>query len=418
MSNHDVANIHSLTFGTGYEIYRSAILPAIESAQHEVILITCFWAASETRTAINDTLLKLSDIALQRGESQKIRVRVGFSSSSLFQKLFHTSSPSGRVYTPAECTKKLGLPRQEDLRGLDLEVKSIFFLPFSVWHPKFVIIDGIEVFLPSCNVSWENWFEGCVKLDGVIVQRFLDFWREQWMSSGDDHVALVGSRQHNGAATTNALGLNGVACKFLPSPHHRNPNFRLPWQQCAPVPKTPLNVELLDLFGEAERSIYMQTPNITCQPVLDALFAALERGIDLTIVTSERLMILEQLVTAGTTTSRCVKRMINKHKDVAQRPLDEEAGLTRPGSLRVSYYEPRSMTKTGEKEPVQSHLKLTIVDDKAIVFGSGNMDRASWYTSQELGVAFYSEELVTKTMQSLHPALEGRTKLVYDSTQS
>lgn len=27
--------------------------------------------------------------------------------------------------------------------------------PFSVWHPKFVIIDDNEVFLPSCNVSWE-----------------------------------------------------------------------------------------------------------------------------------------------------------------------------------------------------------------------------------------------------------------------
>lgn len=91
------------------------------------------------------------------------------------------------------------------------------------------------------------------------------------------------------------------------------------------------------------------------------------------------------------------------------------------GSLRVSYYEPRSGAEAktgGDAEPVQSHLKLTVVDEEAIVFGSGNMDRASWYTSQELGVAFYSHELVTQVMQSLQSALEGRTKLVYDSSWS
>lgn len=37
----------------------------------------------------------------------------------------------------------------------------------------------------------------------------------------------------------------------------------------------------------------------------------------------------------------------------------------------------------------KSHVKLTLVrsrNDSTIVLGSGNMDRASWVTSQELGV--------------------------------
>lgn len=140
-------------------------------------------------------------------------------------------------------------------------------------------------------------------------------------------------------------------------------------------------------------------------------------------------MRVEQLVTAGRTTGWCVRGLVKKYQramlERERRMEDLEAGSGGTmGSLRVSYYEPRSeaaaKAKTGgDAEPVQSHLKLTVVDEEAIVFGSGNMDRASWYTSQELGVAFYSHELVTQVMQSLQSALEGRTKLVYDSsTQS
>ncbi|GIZ42714.1 hypothetical protein CKM354_000597300 [Cercospora kikuchii] len=421
----ETANIRSLTFGTGHQIYTSSILPAIESAEEEVILITCFWAASPTRDALNDTLLKLSAKALARtslnSSAKRIRVRIGFSSSSLFQKLFHTSSPSGRIYSPSEWSKKLVLPAAEDLEGLDLEVKSIFFLPFSVWHPKFVVVDRKEVLLPSCNVSWEEWFEGCVRLDGSgVVREFLKFWELKWRGRLEqlESSLQTAESEHKSRPTTNSLGLENVKYKFLPSPHHRNPRFRfLPWQKCANPPRTPLNVELLELFAGAERSIYVQSPNVTCPPVLKHILDAVARGVDVTIVTSEKLMILEQLVTAGTTTSRCMGQLVKSHQNMVVAPRDVEAGVAVAGSLRVSYYVPRSGPTAEEGEPVQSHLKLTIVDDEAIVFGSGNMDRASWYTSQELGVAFYSRELVAETKERLKHQLEGRTKLYYEATR-
>ncbi|CAK1357534.1 hypothetical protein CB0940_07737 [Cercospora beticola] len=421
----ETANIRSLTFGTGYQIFKSSILPAIESAEEEVILTTCFWAASPTRDALNDTLLKLSAKALARSPPnssvRRIKVRIGFSSSSLLQKLFHTSSPSGRIYSPSEWSKKLGLPAAEDLEGLDLEVTSIFFLPFSVWHPKFVVVDRKEVFLPSCNVSWEEWFEGCVRLDGSeLVRDFLKFWELKWRGrlEGLESSLQTGESGHDSRPTTNSLGLENVKYKFLPSPHHRNPRFRFfPWQKCADPPRTPLNVELLELFAGAKKSIYVQSPNVTCPPVLKHLLDAVRRGVDVTIVTSEKLMILEQLVTAGTTTSRCMGKLVKSHQTMVQAPRDVEAGAAAAGSLRISYYVPRSRTTATVGEPVQSHLKLTIVDNEAIVFGSGNMDRASWYTSQELGVAFYSNELVAETKQKLQHQLEGRTKLYYEATK-
>ena len=44
-------------------------------------------------------------------------------------------------------------------------------------------------------------------------------------------------------------------------------------------------------------------------------------------------------------------------------------------------------------EPVKSHFKCVIMDEEITILGSGNMDRASWYTSQELGIAFVSREV-------------------------
>jgi len=46
--------------------------------------------------------------------------------------------------------------------------------------------------------------------------------------------------------------------------------------------------------------------------------------------------------------------------------------------------------------------------------GSGNMDRPSWYTSQELGVAFYSDELCQRIRTTVDGALRGRKRLVFN----
>ncbi|CZT22273.1 uncharacterized protein RCC_08142 [Ramularia collo-cygni] len=405
-------SVGGITFGTGYSVFRS-ILPAIEQATESVTLVTCFWAASPTRDALNESLLILSDKALQRGK--KARVRICFSSSSFFQKLFHTSSPDGKTYPPSVWHSKLGLP-EHGLEGLDLEVKSIFFLPFSVWHPKFVIIDDNEVFLPSCNVSWEDWFEGCVRLNGAVVEHFITFWKLHWAGSSERHPNPPLNSTSPGSSY-NDTSFENVAGKFLPSLHHRDPSFRWPWQACAPPPQTPLNVELLRLFATADKEIRIQSPNLTCAAVLDALEDALKRGVGVKVVTSERLMILEQLVTAGTTTSMCIKRLISKHQQMLQIPWDVEAGGPRPGRLAISYYEPRAEAMRETPEPVQSHLKLTMIDETTLVLGSGNMDRASWFTSQELGVAFYSTELALEVSRLLSVELKGRTKLVYDSSE-
>lgn len=50
-----------MMIGTGASIYTQALLPAILSAKHEVILVTCFWAASSSLSALKEVLEKLAE---------------------------------------------------------------------------------------------------------------------------------------------------------------------------------------------------------------------------------------------------------------------------------------------------------------------------------------------------------------------
>ncbi|KAE8850000.1 hypothetical protein PTNB85_00416 [Pyrenophora teres f. teres] len=421
------SNLDTFVTGTGSAIYDS-LVPLLESASRELILVTCFWAQSSTLQTLNDVLRGLSDKAIRRG-TEKIRVRLCFSSSAIFQKLFHKQTTAGQTYESSSWVKKLGLPEPSELNGLDLKIKSVFILPFSVMHPKFIIVDRKTVVLPSCNISWEEWFEGSISLTGPVVDQFLKFYRTFWEQRLDDPTVLeavnhASIKDDSALKSLVHLSAPDIHTIFLPSPHRRNPQFYFFGSQGdVKAPPTPLNVFVLTLFDKAEKSIRIQTPNVTAPPVLSAILRALARGIDVRILTSERLMILEQLVTAGTTTSRCINRLIKRYRKLSSDTIqatDEESPMAafQPGNLHISYFDaiggPRSRGREGG-EPQQSHLKMTIVDDEVLVLGSGNLDRASWFTSQELGVAFFDRDVVLKVKSAVDTGMEGRSRVVFDS---
>ncbi|KAF2275364.1 phospholipase D/nuclease [Westerdykella ornata] len=404
---------NSLAFetGTGSTIYET-LRPLLESANHELILVTCFWAQSKSLDTINDILVHLSHKGIEKGV--RIRVRICFSSLSIFQKLFHTQKVSGQTYPPSVWRSKLGLPSPEMLTGLDLEIKSVFLLPFSVMHPKFMIVDRRIAVMPSCNVSWEKWFEGYVKFTGPAVNDLLKFYSKFWERREElpplGAEAVAAETSHHGSVPT----------FLLPSPHRRNPRFQ-PFTSTENVraPHTPLNAFILTLIDKANSKIIIQTPNLTSPPVLSALLKALARGVDVQITTSENLMVIEQLVTAGTTTPRCVRKLRKRHMKLVSEwesrvgTGDEEAiaGLVRPGNLQLFYFRPKNgLKRKGQEngEPQQSHLKMMVVDDDVVVLGSGNLDRASWFTSQELGIAFFDRRLVAKVIQAVEASMNER----------
>lgn len=455
--NHHVNNLDSLItlsnpktlyVGTGHSIYERALLPAILSAKHSVQLITCYWAASPSLDGIRDALLRLVEERTQGGVESTLRITIGFSSYGLFQKLFHTSSRNGYVYPPSRWPE-LGLPDEATFRSarIQVTVKTLFFTPFSVMHPKFVIVDGVRAWIPSCNVSWERWFEGCVEVEGGVVSSLSAFYQRVWATEQDTRledrvqrrdVAMgdgpdghlggleqmtsespIASTDESATQSFNFPNTQPVPTIFLPSPHHRNPRFSIfPFLSQSNPPMTPLNAAILTLIANAQRRIAILTPNVTSWPVVEALLEALARGVDVQIRTSKGMMLLEQLVTAGTTTAWCLGRFINKYKQLrararAQPQADPEAQNVAPGNLEVLYYQPLEARRQHEDEPVVSHFKMTLVDGEYLVLGSGNMDRASWWTSQEIGILFYLPGFEGHRLWE--GVLEKRTEVLFDS---
>jgi phosphatidylserine/phosphatidylglycerophosphate/cardiolipin synthase-like enzyme len=411
----------SFALGTGSQIL-SSTLSKCASTQYELIIVTCFWAKSSSQEAICSLLLNLSAKAIS--QNRKIQVRMCFSSRSIAQKLFQTSKIEGKIY-PASLWVQLGLPSPKDLRGLEMVVKSVFIRPFCVMHPKFILIDRKTVFMPSCNVSWENWFEGCIEAEGEIARSLFEFWINFWARgiaplppipvnaesftvSEEDTTAMIKHIHF-------APDFPAPTTILLPSPHHINPHFSI-FLSPKPPP-TPLNIFLLSLLTNAKHSIFIQTPNLTSSPLISALFLALQRGINIHLITSSHLMILEQLVTASTITEfevwklrRRYTRLLSYYHQKSKNP-DPENPTQKPGELSIGYYHSRKGGKVKE-EPVKSHLKLVMVDEEVTVLGSGNMDRASWYTSQELGVAFFSREMAGMIRECVDGGLEGRVEYV------
>lgn len=440
--------MESFTLGTGASIYSQQLVPAILAANHEVILVTCYWAPSKT---LSDLCAALEELARRRRRQQDapaspLRLRIGFSSRSFLQKLFHTPSPDGHVYPPAPWTTKLGLPSPQLLAAanVDLRVKSLFFLPFSVMHPKFLIVDRQRAFLPSCNVSWEPWLEACLAVSRQAahhdpIDDLLQFYRHVWDKDldltlplpqpphplGQDtfsrHLQHIITSPADASTNLIRLGVPSSAVEILPSWHRRNPAFRL-WPCKDPVPpKTPLNDALLKLFQEATTEVYLHTPNLTSPPVISQVLETLGRGVDVTIVTGRSMMVWEQVLTAGTTTARCIARLKKRYQQLLdsgrnqnrrlQQEVDLEAQHISPGSLRIQYFKPIAGS-TVQEEPVHDHIKLTIVDRKHTVLGSGNMDRASWFTSQELGILIHSDAFAEAIRTTVDRVVQGRLENV------
>ncbi|MCJ1307687.1 hypothetical protein MMC25_001335 [Agyrium rufum] len=381
----------------GATIYNETLIPAIRDAEHEVLFVTCFWAASQSLKLLASALRHLSEKAIARGDGSKIRVSLCFSSRSLIQLLFHTSSVHGYVYPPSQWYTTLGLPKPSELEGLDLQIKSIFLRPVSVMHPKFLIVDRELAFLPSCNASWEEWLECCVSMRGQLVTDLLRFYSSFWgqLAGLEDEQAVSGRSNKSTSLLLeddNTDPLPKHPMILLPSPPHNSYITSLPYWPSSP-PATPLNLFVLEAIKQARKSILFISPNVTSPPILQAMQEAFIRGVNIEIITNRRMMFVEQLVTAGTLTEICMWRLARRHRKLHKEGQTSQIGEgldflergstdQRYGDLTIRYFRSAHGFRAHK-----SHVKCTILDDEVMILGSGNMDRASWYTSQELGLA-------------------------------
>jgi len=154
----------------------------------------------------------------------------------------------------------------------------------------------------------------------------------------------------------------------------------------------PQNEAWLSLIRNAERSIFIQTPDLNAAPLVPALAAALKRGVEVTYYVCFGYNDAGEIIpTQGGT------------NDQAAQALVESISREERQLLKTCYYVGKDQDHPIHQSFKQRscHIKLLIVDDHVAIQGSGNQDTQSWYHSQEINIMLDSEEICRKWRQGI-----------------
>lgn len=151
----------------------------------------------------------------------------------------------------------------------------------------------------------------------------------------------------------------------------------------------PQNEAWLSLIRNAERSVFIQTPDLNAKPLLPILVEACKRGVEVTYYVCLGYNDTGELLPGqGGTNEMAANKLYADLKD-------DEAATAR---LKVYFY-----VAADQDHPINNsfkqrscHIKLLIADDQVTIQGSGNQDTQSWFHSQEVNVMIDSP-VVCKT---------------------
>ena len=229
----------------------------------------------------------------------------------------------------------------------------------------------------------ENWYDLAVRLEGDIVQHFLQYFFHYYHPKGvifppriiPPHPILTSSTFRDKYPTsTYPLQSPIIPLAFLScGPSRRGV---LPF---APIRATPTLFQI-EAITRARRSIFIQTPNLTSLAIIKAIKLALLNTIQVIFYLPRNMMVLESLVTGWSTTKcrvRLLQRWAKKHP---QTNLTVEWFKSNPNE---------GFVVDGNK----SHIKFMVIDEELVIVGSSNLDRASACTSGEVNVSFSNPEL-------------------------
>ncbi|KAL1884518.1 hypothetical protein Plec18167_002108 [Paecilomyces lecythidis] len=141
---------------------------------------------------------------------------------------------------------------------------------------------------------------------------------------------------------------------------------------------TPQNAAFISAISNARRSIFIQTPNMNAEPILDPLLDAVRRGVIVTAYLCLGYNDAGELLPFQNGTNEMIANRL--YKSLA---TDEERSR-----LRIHYYIGKDQTKPihNSFKSRSCHVKLMIIDEKVAIQGNGNLDTQSFYHSQEINL--------------------------------
>lgn len=147
----------------------------------------------------------------------------------------------------------------------------------------------------------------------------------------------------------------------------------------------PQNECFLSLLRNAQRNVFIQTPDLNAEALLPAMVEAVKRGVEITYYVCLGYNDAGEMLPAQNGTNEMAANRLLKQLDT---PEEVER-------LRIFFY-----VAADQDHPIHNqfkqrscHVKLMIADDSVAIQGSGNQDTQSWYQSQEVNVMVDSPEI-------------------------
>ncbi|KAM0092440.1 hypothetical protein ACP6JD_004140 [Aspergillus fumigatus] len=378
----------------------------IARAEKEVFLGTNFWIYSDASTLVTNAFRELSRRAGERGS--KVVVKVLYDRGNPQQLWDNHLRVDEKQY--ADPNGKVRLPPSSEIPNIDLQVTNYHRPIVGTFHAKFIIIDRRIALLQSSNVQDNDNLEMLVHVEGPIVDSFYDTALISWGKAFKTSLPMLSSS----AASADIPGISAQHSRSdsnkdlrSPLPEHTTlePHYDCDIQHEAQrvndtirpragesktqavtrhlTPNhtsiyTPQNSAFLSAFKHAKHSIFIQTPNMNAEPILEALLDAVRRGVTVTCYLCLGYNDAGQLLPFQNGTNEMIanRLYLSLH-------TDEERSR-----LRIFNYVAKDQTKPihNKYKKRSCHIKLMIIDEHVAIQGNGNLDTQSFYHSQEVNL--------------------------------
>ncbi|PGH16839.1 hypothetical protein AJ79_01483 [Helicocarpus griseus UAMH5409] len=176
---------------------------------------------------------------------------------------------------------------------------------------------------------------------------------------------------------------------ILHSPHNAFPMAlvcREPWPALNHSSVcTPQNVAWLSAINNARNSIFIQTPDLNAEPLLDPILDAARRGVVVTCY----------LCLGYNDAGELLPFQNGTNEMISNRLYNSLSSKEEKARLRIYNYVAKDQTKPihNKFKKRSCHIKLMIIDEHVAIQGNGNLDTQSFFHSQEANVLLDSPEV-------------------------
>ena len=156
----------------------------IARAEAEILFATNYWERSQSSAIIADALRELSKRVQARG-GEKVVVKLMYDRGNVKQAV------KNRIVVKPIYWTRIGLPAQDEIPGVSLEVINYHRALLGTFHAKYLVVDRRVACLNSNNIQDRPNIEMMIQLEGPVVESFYDMALISWANAMKPPLPLL-----------------------------------------------------------------------------------------------------------------------------------------------------------------------------------------------------------------------------------